>query len=198
MPRNTRTITRADIMPLDQYETIRPEKRQDNLLRKQFRRMAIGPAATIIFENWDSMWWQIHEMLRIEKGGEDQIDDELAAYNPMVPDGRELTATLLFEVDDPVKRAAFLARLGGVEDHIFIQVGDRRIAARPEGDVERTRDDGKASAVHFLHFAFDDAAIAAWREGQVPVVVGIDHPAYGHLAMVGAEARRELARDFAD
>lgn len=197
MPRDTCTITRDDIMPLDVFETIRPEKRQDNLLRKKYRRLGIGPHATIIFENWDSMWWQVQEMLRIEKGGEEQIADELAAYNPMIPDGRELTATLLFEIDDPVMRAAFLGRIGGVEDHIFIQVGEHRIGAEPEGDVERTRDDGKASSVQFLHFRFSDAAIAAWKSGEGSATVGIDHPAYGHIAMVSADVRRELARDFA-
>lgn len=197
MPRDTRNITRDDIMPLDQYETIRPEKRQDNVLRKKFRRMAIGPRATIIFENWDSMWWQIHEMLRIEKGGEEQVADELAAYNPMVPDGSELTATLLFEVDDPVRRTAFLKQLGGVEEHIFIDVAGVRVGATPEGDVERTRDDGKASAVQFLHFRFPAEAIAAFKSGEGMVTVGIDHPAYGHLAVIGAKARYELGRDFA-
>jgi hypothetical protein len=197
MPRDTRNITRDDIMPLDQYETIRPEKRQDNVLRKKFRRMSIGPHATIIFENWDSMWWQVHEMLRIEKGGEEQIADELAAYNPMVPDGSELTATLLFEVDDPIRRTAFLKQLGGVEDHIFIDVAGIRVGASPEGDVERTRDDGKASAVQFLHFRFSAEAIARFKRGGGRVTVGIDHPAYGHLAVIGTEARYELGRDFA-
>lgn len=197
MPRDTRTITADDILPLDQFETIRAEKRQDNLLRKRFRRMAIGPHATIMFENWDSMWWQVQEMLRIEKGGDEQLVDELAAYNPMIPDGRELTATLMFEVDDPVKRTAFLSSIGGVEDHIFIQVGDVRSTAVPEGDVERTNDAGKASAVHFLHFKFTEDQIAAWRSGVGNVLVGIDHPKYGHIAMIGADVRAELARDFA-
>ncbi len=197
MPRDTRTITRDDIMPLDQYETIRPEKRQDNVLRKKFRRLSIGPHATIIFENWDSMWWQVHEMLRIEKGGEEQIADELLAYNPMVPNGSELTATLFFEMDDPVRRTAFLKQLGGVERHILIDVAGIRVEASPEGDVERTRGDGKASAVQFLHFPFSADAIAKFRGGEGMVTVGIDHPAYGHLAVIGDEARRELARDFA-
>jgi hypothetical protein len=197
MPRDTRTITPGDIMSLDQFETIRAEKRQDNLIRKRFRRVAIGLHATIIFENWDSMWWQVQEMLRVEKGGEAQIADELAAYNPMIPDGRELTACLFFEVDDPVKRAAFLGRLGGVEDHIFLAIGEHRIAAVPEGDTPRTNADGKASAVHFLHFPFTPEQIAAWRSGDGSAMVGIDHGAYGHIAMLNAELRAELARDFA-
>ena len=197
MPRDTRTITPGDIMSLDQFETIRAEKRQDNLIRKRFRRVAIGLHATIIFENWDSMWWQVQEMLRVEKGGEAQIADELAAYNPMIPDGRELTACLFFEVDDPVKRAAFLGRLDGVEDHIFLAIGEHRIAAVPEGDTPRTNADGKASAVHFLHFPFTPEQIAAWRSGDGSAMVGIDHGAYGHIAMLNAELRAELARDFA-
>ncbi|MEQ1510160.1 MAG: DUF3501 family protein [Sphingopyxis sp.] len=197
MPRETRTITRDDIMPMEAFETIRAEKRQDNVIRKRFRRVALGPHATIIFENWDSMWWQVHEMLRVEKGGDAQIDDELAAYNPMIPDGGELTACLFFEVDDPVKRAAFLGQLGGVEDHIFIQLGDQRVCAMPEGDTPRTNADGKASAVHFLHFPFTPQQVAAWRGGNDTAMVGIDHTAYGHMAMLSGELRRELARDFA-
>lgn len=198
MPRETRTITADDIMPLDLFETIRPEKRQDNLLRKKFRRLAIGPHATIIFENWDSMWWQVQEMLRVEKGGAEQLADELAAYNPMIPNGRELTACLFFEIDDPVKRSAFLNQIGGVDAHIFLQIGGARVNAVAEGDVERTNDAGKASAVHFLHFPMDVAQIAAWRDGVTgPVLVGIDHPGYGHIAMIGDDVRRELARDFA-
>ena len=197
MPLDTRTITHDDILPLDVYETIRPEKRQDNVLRKAFRRLSIGPAATIIFENWDSMWWQIHEMLRVEKGGDEQIADELLAYNPMVPDGHELTATLFFEVDDPSKRAVFLADLGGVEDYIFIDVAGTRVAATSEADVERTRQDGKASAVQFLHFPFSAQAIAKFKSNTGTVTVGIDHPSYGHIAVLGAKARRELAGDFA-
>ena len=197
MPLDTRTITHDDILPLDVYETIRPEKRQDNVLRKAFRRLSIGPAATIIFENWDSMWWQIHEMLRVEKGGDEQIADELLAYNPMVPDGHELTATLFFEVDDPSKRAVFLAELGGVEDYIFIDVAGTRVAATSEADVERTRQDGKASAVQFLHFPFSAQAIAKFKSNTGTVTVGIDHPSYGHIAVLGAKTRRELAGDFA-
>ena len=197
MPLDTRTITHDDILPLDVYETIRPEKRQDNVLRKAFRRLSIGPAATIIFENWDSMWWQIHEMLRVEKGGDEQIADELLAYNPMVPDGHELTATLFFEVDDPSKRAVFLADLGGVEDYIFIDVAGTRVAATSESDVERTRQDGKASAVQFLHFPFSAQAIAKFKSNTGTVTVGIDHPSYGHIAVLGAKTRRELAGDFA-
>lgn len=196
MPRDNRTITETDLMPLDQYETIRADKRQEAILRKKLTRLSVGPNATIMFETWDSMWLQIQEMLRIEKGGAAQVPDELAAYDPMVPKGSELTATLLFEVADPVKRDAFLRTIGGVEDHIALQVGGETIRARAEGDVERTREsDGKASAVHFVHFDFTPSAVAAWKSGEGQAMVVIDHPKYGHAVLIGAEARSYLARE---
>jgi hypothetical protein len=197
MPRETCTIQREDIMDLAIYETIRPEKREEAILRKKFRRLSVGPHVTVTFENWDSMWLQVQEMLRIEKGGEDQIVDELKAYNPMVPNGRELTVTLMFEIDDPKTRERVLGSLGGVEDHIAILLGGDRIAAVPEGDVARTRSDGKASSVHFLHFPFTDDQVARWRAGVEQAMFVIDHPNYGHIALIGADVRRELARDFA-
>lgn len=196
MPRASRTITRDDIMPLDQYETIRADKKSEAVARKALTRLSIGPKATILFETWDSMWLQIQEMLRIEKGGEEQIPDELAAYDPMVPKGSELTATVLFEVDDPVRRDAFLRSIGGVEDHVAIQIGEHIVRARQEGDVERTRaSDGKASAVHFFHFDFTAEAIEAWKGGEGQALVLIDHPAYGHAALISAETRAYLARE---
>jgi hypothetical protein len=196
MPRAQHSITAADLMPLDRYETIRSEKKQEAILRKRLTRVHVGPHATAIFETWDSMWLQIQEMLRIEKGGQAQIADELAAYDPMVPKGSELTATLLFEVPDPVRRDAFLRTIGGIEAHVFIQLGDERIKARPEGDIARTREsDGKASAVHFLHFDFNSDQITRWRSGEGQAMLSIGHPNYGHAALIGAEARAYLARE---
>lgn len=196
MPRNARTITADDILPLDRYELIRNDKKQEALLRKKLTRMGVGPHATALFETWDSMWLQVQEMLRIEKGGADQLVDELSAYDPMVPKGRELTCTLLFEIAEPDRRDAFLRTIGGVEDHISIHVGGQVIKARPEGDVERTREsDGKASAVHFLHFDFDDAAIAAWKSGEGSAMLVIDHPIYGHAAIINADSREYLGRE---
>ena len=196
MPRDLRTITAEDIMPLDQYELIRADKRQEAIARKKYTRVSVGPHATALFENWDSMWLQIQEMLRIEKGGEDQVADELSAYDPMVPKGSELTCTLLFEVDDPVRRDQFLRRIGGVEDHVSIQVGGHVIKARPEGDVERTREsDNKASAVHFFHFDFTPEAMAAWKSGEGTAMLVIDHPNYGHAALFSPESRAFLARE---
>jgi hypothetical protein len=200
MPREQRTITPADIVPLDQYEPLRAELKRAAIERKKLTRLAVGPHATAIFETWDSMWLQVQEMLRIEKGGEGQIADELAAYNPMVPKGRELTATLFFEIGDPARRDAFLRTIGGVENNVAIRVGEQEVRARPEGDIQRTRErDNKASAVHFFHFDFGDAALAAWRNPAASAMLVIDHPNYGHAALIGAEARHYLTEEcFAD
>lgn len=196
MPRSQRTITADDILAPEQYELIRRDKKQEAIARKKLTRVSVGPHATVLFENWDSMWLQIHEMLRIEKGGADQLVDELSAYDPMVPKGSELTATVLFEVEEPVRRDAFLRTIGGVEDHVSIQVGGHVVKARPEGDVERTREsDGKASAVHFFHFDFTPEAMAAWNDPAVTAMVVIDHPGYGHAALISREAREFLARE---
>jgi len=196
MPRDTRTITPADILPLDQYELIRADKKAEAIERKKLTRLAVGPHATALFENWDSMWLQIQEMLRIEKGGEEQLVDELAAYDPMVPKGAELTMTMFFEIGDPDRRDAFLRTIGGVENHVAIQLGQITIRARPEGDTERTRtSDNKASAVHFFHFDFTPEAVAAWKSGEGTALLLIDHPNYGHAAVISAETRGFLARE---
>lgn len=196
MPRDERIITRDDIMDVATYETIRPEKREENILRKRFRRLSVGPHVTVTFENWDTMWLQVQEMLRIEKGGEEQLVDELAAYNPMIPNGYELTCTLMFEIDDPVIRGRVLGSLGGVEDTIYISLNGEKIFGQPESDVERSNEAGKASSVHFLHFPFLPEQIAAWKSGQGQAMFHISHPNYGHIAMIGDDVRRELARDF--
>jgi hypothetical protein len=196
MPKNQRTITAADILPVDEYQAIRADKRAEAIECKKLTRVSVGPNATVLFETWDSMWLQVQEMLRIEKGGDEQIPDEIAAYDPMVPKGSELTATVLFEVADADRRDAFLRTIGGVEKHIAVEVGGHTIRARPEGDIERTRErDNKASAVHFFHFDFTPEAIAAWKSGQGNAMVLIDHPAYGHAAVIGAATREYLARE---
>ncbi len=196
MPRDQHSITAGDILPLDQYELIRKDKKSEAIERKKLTRLHVGPHAMVLFETWDSMWLQIQEMLRIEKGGEAQLADELVAYDPMVPKGSELTATILFEVEDPVRRDAFLRTIGGVENHIALHVGPHIVWARQEGDVERTRErDNKASAVHFFHFDFTPEAIAAWKSGEGNAMMVIDHPNYGHAAMIGAATREYLARE---
>jgi hypothetical protein len=196
MPRDAHSITPADILSIDAFNAIRADKKQEAIERKKLTRLGVGPHATVLFETWDSMWLQIQEMLRIEKGGDAQLADELAAYDPMVPKGSELTATVLFEIGDPARREAFLRMIGGIESHFAIHVGGEVIRARPEGDIERTRErDNKASAVHFFHFDFSPEAIAAWKSGEGAAMVVIDHPNYGHAAVIGPATREFLARE---
>ena len=196
MPRDTHEITRDDIISLSDYESIRMEKRQESILHKKFRRIAIGPYATIQFESWESMWLQIQEMLRIEKGGDEQLTDELAAYNPMVPNGSEFTGTLMFEIDEEERRTAFLKTLGGVDQHIHILIGNEKVTAVPEQDIDRTRADGKASAVQFVHFPLTSGQADSWKNMEGQVMVQIDHPNYGHAAIISDECRRDMARDL--
>jgi len=189
-------ITRDDIMPMEAFGAIRKQKRQEISAIKRNRRMEIGPVATSYFENYDTMWWQVHEMLYIEKGGEAQIPDELAAYNPMIPKGRELVCTVMFEIDDPVRRANFLGKLGGVEETMFIKIGDAMVRGVPEEDVDRTSAAGKASSVQFIHFPFTDEQAAAFRADGAQVIVGFEHPQYAHMAVMPEPVRQALSGDF--
>ena len=190
-------IERSDVLDADAFARERAERRARVLAVKRERRVAVGPYASFYFENYDTIWWQVHEMLRIEGGGEAQIADELGAYNPLVPNGRELVATLMFEIDNPARRAEVLAELGGVENMIVLRIGAFTVAARPEADVERTDETGKTSAVHFLHFPFTPSAIAAFKDENQPAVLAFEHPRYGHMVGLPLATRRALAADFA-
>ena len=196
MPRAQRLITAADILPLDQWAAQRVAHRRALSERKRSRRVNIGPNATLYFENWDTMWYQVQEMLWIEKGGDAQLPDELAAYNPMIPQGSELSATLMFEIADEAKRRHILGALGGVEETISIAFGGHRVAATSETDLDRTTAEGKTSSVHFLHFAFTPEQIAAFNAPANEVLIRVDHPAYGHAAIVSDAVRAELSGDF--
>ncbi len=195
MPASSRQVTAQDIIPDADYAAQRKERRAALLPLKRLRRVALGPHCTFYFESYDTMLFQIQEMLLTEKGGAEQLADELAAYNPLIPRGRELVATVMFEIDDPLRRASILAQLGGVEAHFFVTVGDGRIAAVSETEVERTRD-GKTSSIHFLRFPMTDPQAAAFRDPGVAVMVGCDHPRYGHLAVLTPDTRTELAKDL--
>ncbi len=142
------------------------------------------------------MWHQIHEMLLIEKGGRDKLADELGAYDPLIPKGREPVATVMFEIDDPVRRRSVLGRLGGVEDTVFLKFDGERIAGNAETDVDRTTAAGKASAVQFIHFRFSDAQVAKFRSRGAEVLVGLDIPEYAHMAVMPEAVRATLAEDF--
>ena len=197
MPSSLRQVTRTDLISDDDYAKIRRERRAALLPVKRLRRVELGPFCTVYFECFDTMLFQIQEMLLTERGGEAQIADELAAYNPLIPQGAELVATVMFEIEDPVRRATMLARLGGVEDCFFLQIGEGRAPGVPEGDIERTREDGKTSSVHFLRFGLTPAQIAVFRDPKTAIMLGCDHPAYSHLAGLSPATRAELSRDFA-
>ena len=196
MPKALHRLTPEDILPLAEYEKIRKQKKAALVLVKEKRRVEVGPYVTFYFESYESMWAQVQEMLRIEKGGAEQIEGELRAYNPMIPQGRELTCTMMVEIDDPLRRGNMLARLGGLEETAFFEIGGQRITATFEHDVERTTADGKTSAVHFLHFPFTEDQIVRFRDPSSTVVLGLAHANYAHMALLSAETRGALADDF--
>jgi hypothetical protein len=182
-------ITRADIMPMEDYAKVRPERRRAITELKKNRRVAVGPDATFYFESFDTMWHQIHEMLFIERGGDAQVEDELAAYNPLIPKGTDLVATLMFEIDDPQRRARVLGGLGGVEETVTLSFGAETVNAVAEADVDRTTSDGKASSVQFLHFPFSPAQIDQFRQPGTRVTLAIGHDHYGHAAVLPTSVR---------
>jgi len=189
-------IAAGDLMSVEAYAKVRKERRAALVQRKKLRRLEIGPVCSMHFENYESMWFQVQEMLYIEKGGPEQIPGELAAYNPLIPKGAELIATVLFEIDDPDQRKAMLARLGGVEESAFIEIGTERVAGVPETDQDRTTAEGKASSVQFIHFPFTARQIEAFRKPGARVLVGFSHPHYGHIAVMPEAVRAALAEDF--
>ena len=191
-----REVTRADILPTEVYSAERPEWRRKLAEVKRARRIAVGPHATFYFETYMTMWYQVQEMLFIEKGGEDQIADELAAYNPLVPKGDELVATVMFEIDEPERRQRFLAQVGGVEETAFLKVGSETVAGRPEADMDRTSAAGKASSVQFIHFPFTPEQAAAFKADGAEIVLGFSHPAYAHMTQLTEPVRAALAADL--
>ncbi|MBB6253626.1 DUF3501 family protein [Nitrospirillum iridis] len=189
-------IGRDDIMPMAEYGRVRVDRRRALVAVKRNRRLSVGPYATFHFENYETMWSQVHEMLFIERGGEAQIDDELRAYNPLIPKGRELVATVMFEIDDPLRRKALLGRLGGVENTLWLEFEGQRVQGVPEADLDRTTAAGKASSVQFVHFPFTDAQAAVFARPGVRVVVGIDHEQYPHMTVMPDVVRAALVGDF--
>ena len=191
-----RAITKADLMPMAEYGRIRRDHRKQLVEAKRLRRINIGPYVTLYFENYDTMWAQVHEMLFIERGGDDQIEGELSAYNPLIPQGSELVATMMIEIEDERVRRQVLATLGHIEEKVSLRFAGFTVTATPGDDLERTTADGKTSSVHFLRFAFSDAAKAAFKKPGTEIIAGIAHPKYGHMAVVPEEMRAALAGDF--
>lgn len=191
-----RLITRDDIIPMDVYGRERKERRAELVCLKKHRRMEVGPVCTFHFENYETMWHQVHEMLFIEKGGEAQIPDELAAYNPLIPNGRELVATVMFEIDEPKRRETFLAKLGGVEETATLQFDGETVTGLAEEDVDRTTAAGKASAVQFIHFPFTAEQAAKFKTPGTQVIVGFRHTGYSHMAVMAEATRAALSEDL--
>jgi hypothetical protein len=189
-------ITPADILPPTEFAARRAELRQRLIAVKKNRRVEVGPFATFYFENYDTMWLQVQEMLHIEKGGVAQIEGELEAYNPLIPQGSELIATLMLEIDDPARRAATLLKLAGIEESVAMDVADMRIKAMPTEYEDRTTPEGKTSSVHWVRFGFTSESIVRFRNGEGRVALEITHPNYGHMAVLPAATRAELAKDF--
>lgn len=195
MPRTAHKITPEDIMPPAKYEAERKALRAAMLPVKKNRRMSVGPYATFYFENYDTMWLQVQEMLRIEKGGDEQIPGELEAYNPLIPQGAELIATLMLEIEDANRRDTELRKLGNVEETVSLALGDDVIKATPTEYEDRTTPDGKTSSVHWLRFVFTPEQVAAFKAGA-RAVLQVEHRNYGHMAVIPPEVRAELAKDF--
>ena len=196
MPKEKREIQKSDIMPLDAYIKDRKELRKNIVNFKKNRRVALGPYATFYFESYETMLAQVQEMLYIEKGGDEQLHDELIAYNPLIPNGKELTATLMFEIDNPISRAAFLGKVGGIEEMVFMKLNGETIKAVPEEDVDRTSAEGKASSVQFIHFNFTDDQIQKFKSNDVNIELGMDHKEYSHTTKLSKENIASLSEDF--
>tara|TARA_B100001287_G_scaffold264880_1_gene257196 strand:- start:214 stop:807 length:594 start_codon:yes stop_codon:yes gene_type:complete len=196
MPKEKKEIKKEDIMPLDVYTQQRKELRKDILEFKKDRRVPLGPYATFYFESYETMLAQVQEMLYIEKGGDEQLKDELSAYNPLIPNGVELTATLMFEIDNPVSRAAFLGKVGGIEERVYMKIDGDTIKAVPEEDVDRTSAEGKASSVQFIHFKFTEEQIKKFKSNETLVELGIDHDEYSHSTKLNELTVKSLSSDF--
>ena len=196
VPREKKEIQKEDIMPLGVYIKNRKELRKNIVSFKKDRRIALGPYATFYFESYETMLAQVQEMLYIEKGGDEQLKDELTAYNPLIPNGKELTATLMFEIDNPVSRSAFLGKVGGIEEKVFIKIDGETIKASPEKDVDRTSAEGKASSVQFIHFKFSDEQIQKFKSEVVEIEIGIDHKEYSHTTKLSSVNLSSLSADF--
>ena len=196
MNKQYREVKKSDLMPLEEYSKKRKEIRKEIVNYKKNRRVSLGPHANFYFESYKTMKAQIQEMLYIEKGGDEQIKDELTAYNPLIPNGNELVATLMFEIDNPVLRSDFLNKVGGIEEKVYMKVGNEKIIATPEKDLDRTSDEGKASSVQFIHFNFSEQQIKNFKDIEKEIIIGIDHNLYNHMSKISEDTRKSLSEDF--
>ena len=196
MPKDQKIIQKSDLLAPDVYEQNRRQMRKELVEFKKDRRVPLGPYATFYFECYETMLAQVQEMLHIEKGGDEQLNDELTAYNPLIPNGKELVSTLMFEIDNPVIRTTFLGKLGGVEENVFIKIDNDVIYGKPEIDVDRTSAEGKASSVQFIHFEFDQNQISKFKGNNVSIELGLDHKEYSHSTKLSESTIKALSSDF--
>jgi hypothetical protein len=190
-------LTRADLYSLEQYAEQRPDMRAQLLAHKKDRKVHLGPTATVYFEDRLTMQYQIQEMLRVERIFEASgIEEELGAYNPLIPDGSNWKATFMIEEPDVEKRHALLARLIGIEDRVWVRVdGNEQVFAFADEDMDRSREE-KTSAVHFLRFELSEKMIADLRQGA-SLGVGIDHQYYAYeVEPVAGPVRASLLADL--
>jgi hypothetical protein len=196
MTKANKIVEKSDLISSDVYIKNRKEFRKELVEFKKNRRVGIGPYATFYFESFETMLAQIQEMLYIEKGGEEQLKDELIAYNPLIPKGKELVATLMFEIDDPTLRADFLGKIGGIEENIYIKINNEKIKATPEKDLDRTSTEGKASSVQFLHFIFSEDQIKKFKDSKSKISLLVDHKLYNHSTTILDNTKEALLKDF--
>ena len=190
------TLTRDDLWSLEEYAGRRAEFRQQVLAHKKLRQVALGPHATLYFEDQLTMHYQVQEMLRVERIFEAaEIEEELEAYNPLIPNGSNWMATFMIEYGDVEERQRALANMGGIEETVWVQVGDGTKAyAIANEDMERTRD-SKAAAVHFMRFELSDQDLAELRQGAA-VHMGLDHASLANSVTLEAAVREALCKDL--
>lgn len=191
-----KALIRDDLYSLEQYAATRAEFRTKVMAHKKNRQVPIGPNATLYFEDRLTIQYQVQEMLRIERLFEPKdIEDELAAYNPLIPDGRNWKATFMIEFDDVEERRVALGRMMGIEDRTWVQVADfDRVYAIADEDLERDKEE-KTSAVHFMRFELTPEMAAKVKEGAA-VMAGIDHDSYRHETQLASPVRDALAADL--
>ena len=192
----TQEITRDDLMSLEQYAEQRDDFRQQVLQHKKNRQVPLGPNATLYFEDRLTLLYQIQEMLRIEKVFEaDGINEELAAYNPLIPGGRNFKATFMIEYPDALVRAAQLEKMVGIEDLVWMQIGAQdKVWSIADEDLERSTET-KTSAVHFLRFELGDVMARELKDGA-QWVIGVQHPVYTYDIRVEGDTRTSLLNDL--
>lgn len=191
-----RAIKKEDILPFQDFEQVRDAKKNKLKLIKKIRRIPVGPYVMFYFENYETIWWQIQEMLRIEQGGDEQLNDELAAYGPLVPKGNNLVATFMIEISDPILRKDVLKKLSYIENNIVMRFAGYAIKAQSTEDFSRTTDDGKTSSVHFLNWVLTHEQIKAFKEKNQDIVIDIIHPEYEYKTIMIEDMRLSLAQDL--